>query len=235
VPIPVRPVVHYMMGGVHTDAQGATPLAGLYAAGECASVSINGANRLGSNSLTECLVFGARAGRAAAQYASEQPAPTDNPIDLLTRDEVRRIEEVYLRADDGTERIAAIREDMQATMDRGVGVFRTEEGLHTVCDELRVLRERYAQIKLDDRSRVFNTELFAALELGFLLDLAEAIAWAALDRRESRGSHARRDFPERDDERFLAHSMAHYAQGAPPRIDYLPVTITRWQPQARTY
>jgi succinate dehydrogenase flavoprotein subunit len=124
---------------------------------------------------------------------------------------------------------------MQATMDRGVGVFRTEEGLHTVCDELRVLRERYAQIKLDDRSRVFNTELFAALELGFLLDLAEAIAWAALDRRESRGSHARRDFPERDDERFLAHSMAQYAQGDPPRIDYLPVTITRWQPQARTY
>jgi fumarate reductase flavoprotein subunit len=234
-PIPVRPVVHYMMGGIHTDLDGATPLPGLYAAGECACVSINGANRLGSNSLTECLVFGARAGRAAAQFALASAAPPSNPVELLATDEARRIETSYLQREEGTERIGRIRDELQAAMDRGVGVFRTAESLQSVCDELRALRARCGRIKLDDRSRVFNTELFGALELEFMLDLAEAIAWSALRREESRGSHARRDFPERDDERFLAHSMAHYQPDGPPRIDYLPVTITRWQPQARTY
>jgi fumarate reductase flavoprotein subunit len=234
-PIPVRPVVHYMMGGIDTDLDGATSLCGLYAAGECACVSINGANRLGSNSLTECLVFGARAGHAAAEHAREQAAVTSNPVAQLTRDEARRVETAYLARDDGSERIAAVRDSLQAAMDRGVGVFRTGESLRMTCDELRTLRERYERIKLDDRSHVFNTELYSALELGFLLDVAEAIAWSALERRESRGSHARRDFPERDDERYLAHSLARFRPGEPPAIDYLPVRLTRWQPQARTY
>ncbi len=234
-PIPVRPVVHYMMGGVHTDLDGATPLQGLYAAGECACVSINGANRLGSNSLPECLVFGARAGAAAARYALEREAPGANPVEQLVADEVRRITSTWLERQEGTERIAAVREDLQAAMDRGAGVFRTSEGLRTVCDELAVLRERYAQVRLDDHSRIFNTELFAALELGFLLDIAEAVAWSALERKESRGSHARRDFPDRNDERYLAHSLAYYQPGRPPRIEYQPVRITRWPPQARAY
>jgi fumarate reductase flavoprotein subunit len=234
-PIPVRPVVHYMMGGVHTDALGATPLKGLYAAGECANVGLNGANRLGSNSLTECLVFGARAGWAAAQYALERAAPSGNPLAHLAADEARRVEAAFLERQDGSERLASVRAAMQAALERGVGVFRTGEGLRAVCDELKLVRERFGRLRLDDRSRIFNTELFSALELDFMLDVAEAVAWSALAREESRGSHARRDCPERDDDRYLAHTMAYLAPGQPPRIEYLPVRLTRWQPQARTY
>jgi fumarate reductase flavoprotein subunit len=241
-PIPVRPVVHYMMGGVHTDIDGATPLAGLYAAGECANVGLNGANRLGSNSLTECLVFGARAGRAAARHALDQGSPPANPLQQLAAAEARRVETTYLEhqdgkegAEGGAERVAHVREAMQAAMERGAGVFRTGDGLRTLCDELAQLRERAGRVQLDDRSRVFNTELAAALELDFLLDVAEAVAWSARAREESRGSQARRDFPERDDARFLAHTMAHRRPGGPPRIEYQPVRITRWAPQARTY
>ncbi|HEX2515264.1 MAG TPA: FAD-binding protein [Chloroflexota bacterium] len=240
--IPVRPVVHYMMGGVHTDADGATPLAGLYAAGECANVGLNGANRLGSNSLPECLVFGARAGSAAARYALEQPTPAENPVQQLAAAEAQRVEQTYLQAPDGRagsaaggERVATIREALQETMERGAGVFRTGDGLRTAVGELGALRERLGQLRLDDRSRRFNTELFSALELEFMVDVAEAVAASALAREESRGSHARRDFPERDDDRFLAHTMAYRQPGGPPRLEYLPVRITRWEPQARTY
>ncbi|MGH2352301.1 MAG: FAD-binding protein [Chloroflexota bacterium] len=249
-PIPVRPVVHYMMGGVHTDIHGATPLAGLYAAGECANVGLNGANRLGSNSLPECLVFGARAGRAAAQYALEQAPPPDNPLQQLAADEARRVEQQYLQrqdgpdeppsgadqaGQDGTRRVATMHEALQAAMERGVSVFRTGDSLRAVCDELEELREQARLVRLDDRSRVFNTELQSALELEFLFDVAEAVVWSALAREESRGSHARRDFPDRNDERYLAHTMAYRDPSRQPRIDYLPVRITRWQPQARTY
>ncbi len=240
--IPVRPVVHYMMGGVHTDADGATPLAGLYAAGECANVGLNGANRLGSNSLPECLVFGARAGSAAARYALEQPNPAENPVQQLAAAEAQRVEQAYLQAPDGSsgsaaggERVATIREALQETMERGAGVFRTGDGLRTAVGELSALRERLGQLRLDDRSRRFNTELFSALELEFMVDVAEAVAASALAREESRGSHARRDFPERDDDRFLAHTMAYRQPGGEPRLEYLPVRITRWEPQARTY
>ena len=240
--IPVRPVVHYMMGGVHTDADGATPLAGLYAAGECANVGLNGANRLGSNSLPECLVFGARAGSAAARYALEQPTPAENPVQQLAAAEAQRVEQTYLQAPDGSsgsaaggERVATIREALQETMERGAGVFRTGDGLRTAVGELSALRERLGQLRLDDRSRRFNTELFSALELEFMVDVAEAVAASALAREESRGSHARRDFPERDDDRFLAHTMAYRQPGGEPRLEYLPVRITRWEPQARTY
>jgi fumarate reductase flavoprotein subunit len=234
-PIPVRPVVHYMMGGIATDIEGATSLQGLYAAGECANVGLNGANRLGSNSLSECLVFGAAAGQAAARHAQEQAAPSSNPVAQLLEKETRRVEEAYLRPEKEGERIADIREAMQLAMDRGVGVYRTGDGLRTVCAELQELRERAKRVRLDDHSHVFNTELTSALELDFMLELAEAIAWAALAREESRGAHSRRDFTERDDQRFLAHSLAHYQPGQPPRLDYRPVRITRWQPQARTY
>ena len=233
-PIPVRPVVHYMMGGVHTDVDGKTNIPGLYAAGECANDGLNGANRLGSNSLTECLVFGHFAGKAAAEYAREASAVTANPIASLAADEERRIEETYLRGRPGGERIATLRDTLQRAMEDGVGVYRTAEGLQRARDTVAELRERYKHVHLDDYSRVFNTELFAALELGFMLDVAEAICHSALAREESRGAHARRDFPRRNDERFLAHSMAYKTDGA-PRIDYLPVRITRWQPEERKY
>lgn len=233
-PIPVRPVVHYYMGGVHTDIDGRSSIPGLYAAGECANEGLNGANRLGSNSLSECLVFGRRAGEAAAQFALTTSAVPANPTSALAAEEVRRIAETYLRPQNGGERMAGIRDALQHTMESGCGVYRTGEGLRKTCNEVAALRERYKNVRLDDHGRVFNTELFAALELGFMLDVAEATSYAALTREESRGAHARRDFPQRDDAKYLAHSRAFRTDG-PPRIDFLPVRITRWQPQERTY
>ncbi|HEY8286982.1 MAG TPA: FAD-binding protein [Chloroflexota bacterium] len=233
-PIPVRPVVHYYMGGVHTEADCATAIPGLYAAGECANEGMNGANRLGSNSLTECLVFGHRAGDAAALYALEAAAVPANPVSGLAADEERRITETYLSRREDGERLAAIRDALQHTMESGCGVYRTSESLRRTCEEVETLRERFKNVRLDDRSRVFNTELFNALELGFMIDVAETTSQAALNREESRGAHARRDFPARDDARYLAHSLAYKTDG-PPRIEYLPARITRWQPQERTY
>jgi len=232
-PIPVRPVVHYMMGGISTDITGKTSLNGLYAAGEAACVSINGANRLGSNSLTELLVFGARAGRAAARHALERPALPSNPLAQLASDERRRLDQRFLRAD-GREKIADIREGMQKAMESGCGIYRDRATMDATCQTLRKLRERFAHISLADKDAVFNTELIAALELECTLDVAEAVARSALAREESRGSHTRTDFPKRDDARFLKHSLAYRTPDG-PRIEYLPVTITRWPPEERKY
>jgi len=232
--IPVRPVVHYMMGGVHTDMNGATPLAGLYAAGEAACVSINGANRLGSNSLTECLVFGARAGRAAAEYASTAKDPTP-AIAAQAKDEQRRLEQDFLRKTGGHERLATLRVQMQKTMEASAGIYRAGDALAQAASELRSLQERLCTVSLDDRSRTFNTERIAALEFSFMLDVAEAITASALRREESRGAHQRTDFPARDDQRFLAHSLAHRGADGSCRIEYTPVTITRWPPAERVY
>jgi fumarate reductase flavoprotein subunit len=195
---------------------------------------MNGANRLGSNSLTECLVFGHRAGDAAALYALEAAAVPANPVAGLAADEERRITETYLSRREDGERLAAIRDALQHTMESGCGVYRTSESLRRTCEEVETLRERFKNVRLDDQSRVFNTELFNALELGFMIDVAETTSQAALNREESRGAHARRDFPARDDARYLAHSLAYKTDG-PPRIEYLPARITRWQPQERTY
>ncbi len=233
-PIPVRPVVHYMMGGIDTDTTGKTSLEGLYAAGETACVSINGANRLGSNSLTECLVFGTRAGCAAAEYAQSQSPLSPNPLESLASDEQRRLDRQFLRKEGGKERIATLREAMQKTMEEGAGIYRNEEEMQKSCEILSHLRERFGEITVEDRGDVFNTNLIAALELDFMLDVAEAVAHSALNRKESRGSHTRTDFPKRDDEKFLKHSLASRTpQG--PRIQYSPVTITRWQPEERKY
>jgi fumarate reductase flavoprotein subunit len=232
--IPVRPVVHYMMGGVHTDINGATPLPGLYAAGEVACVSINGANRLGSNSLPELLVFGARAGKAAAQYATAQGEASPGVL-LQAEDERHRLEKDFLRKTDGRERIAALREEMQKTMEESAGIYRTGAALARAVDTLRRLQERFGQVALQDHSRTFNTELPAALELGFMLDTAEAMVACALRREESRGAHQRTDFPARDDSRFLAHSLVSRNTDGSCRVDYLPVTITRWPPAERVY
>ena len=233
--IPVRPVQHYMMGGVHTDTSGATPLKGLYAAGEAACVSLNGANRLGSNSLGELLVFGARAGRAAAEYASQTAMPSANPVLALGADEERRIESEYLRKTGGSEKISALREAMQHTMEAGAGIYRTRVSLAEAADKIAEMQERYRTISMEDHSLAFNTQLIAALELGFLLDVAETILQCALQREESRGAHQRIDFPERDDTKFLAHSMVSRGGNGRPEVSYLPVTITRWPPGKRVY
>ena len=232
--IPVRPVVHYMMGGVHTDINGATPLPGLYAAGEAACVSINGSNRLGSNSLTECLVFGARAGKAAASFAAQQPTP-DSSLMAQAHDEQQRLERQFLRKTGGKERIATLRTEMQSIMEASAGIYRTESTLKDAVGKLAQLQERFTCVSLDDRSYAFNTELPAALELSYMLDLSETIVRSALGRRESRGSHQRTDHPQRDDMQFLAHSLAYRGEDDVPRIEYLPVTITRWLPGKRVY
>ena len=232
--IPVRPVVHYMMGGVHTDLNGATPLAGLYAAGEVACVSINGANRLGSNSLPELLVFGARAGRAAAEFASVQKGPS-NSVLAQAADEHRRIEEQLLSNSGNRERVATLREEMQKTMEAGAGIYRNGSSLAAAAEGLRKLQERFNNVSLDDHSRTFNTELIAALELSFMLDVAEAIVRSALQRAESRGAHQRTDFPKRDDKNYLAHSLAKRGDDGAMRVEYVPVTITRWPPGERIY
>ena len=234
-PIPVRPVVHYMMGGIHTDIEAATPLPGLYAAGECACVSINGANRLGSNSLTELLVFGARAGSAAATFAQEQPACDTQALEAQARDEQTRIQQQFIGKTGGTERIASLRAEMTATMEAGAGIYRTQASLQETCNKVSELKERFANITLDDRSLTFNTDLTAALELECMLDVAEAVAYSAVARTESRGSHQRTDHPQRDDDNFLAHSMAYRSDDGPPRIDYRDVVITRWPPAERKY
>jgi fumarate reductase flavoprotein subunit len=223
-----------MMGGVSTDIQGATPLAGLYAAGEVACVSINGANRLGSNSLPELLVFGARAGRAAAAFASSQAEPSDAVL-AQARDEKRRLEEDFLGKSSGKERISTIREEMQKAIEAGAGIYRTESSLVEAANKLRRLQERSAHLALDDHSRTFNTELTAALELGFMLDVAESIVQCASQRTESRGAHQRTDFPQRDDQRFLAHSLVSRNPDGSGRVEYLPVKITRWPPGERVY
>lgn len=233
--IPVRPVVHYMMGGVHTDLNGATPLKGLYAAGEVACVSINGANRLGSNSLPELLVFGARAGRAAAAFAVEHQAPDRRRALAQALDEEMRLQQQFLQKSGGRERISTLREEMQVTMEHGAGIYRTGDSLTRASGKLNELRERFGCIALDDSSHIFNTELVSALELSFMLDVAESITHSALRRTESRGAHQRTDFPARNDETFLAHSLAYRQNEGPPRMEYLPVTITRWPPGERVY
>jgi fumarate reductase flavoprotein subunit len=233
--IPVRPVVHYMMGGVHTDIHAATPIKGLFAAGEAACVSINGANRLGSNSLTELLVFGARAGRNAAVFASEQQEGNTAQIIAQAMDEKRRVEHEYLNKTGGRERIPAIREEMQKAMEAGAGIYRTHDSLAEAGVSINHLKERFRDIAINDHSRTFNTELTAALELSYMLDVAEAIIQCALNRHESRGSHQRTDYPQRDDQKFLAHSLVYRNDDGTTRVEYLPVTITRWPPGERVY
>jgi len=232
--IPVRPVLHYAMGGVHTNKDGATPIEGLFAAGEVACVSINGANRLGSNSLPELLVFGVRAGHAAAVFASDQKEPSSH-IMAQANDERRRLEEQYLRKTGGTERIATIRKEMQATMEEGAGIYRNGEALQTSTDKIRELQDRFRHILIEDDSRTFNTELTSALELAYMLEVAAAIVQCGLNRTESRGAHQRTDYPSRDDDNFLAHSLIYRNEDGTSRIEYLPVTITRWPPSERVY
>jgi len=234
-PVPVRPVVHYMMGGIHTDKRAATPLPGLFAAGECACVSINGANRLGSNSLTELLVFGRRAALSAAEYLqSGARAASESALAAGASAAQGRVRELMQRTG-GKETVAGLRKEMMHTMEQNAGIYRTNEGLVEACAKLADLRQRYRAIELHDKTNVYNTDLLQALELGSMLDCAEAVAQSALARKESRGAHQRLDFVERDDRSFLRHSLAYFDSVSSPRIEYLDVVITKSQPGVRDY
>ena len=233
-PVPVRPVVHYMMGGIDTDIKAATRVPGLFAAGECACVSINGANRLGSNSLTELLVFGRRTALSAMEYlGSGARAPAPAALAALAEAAQARIRELMQRS--GGETLAGLRKEMMQTMEANAGIYRTGEGLAEACAKLAELRRRYRNIELHDKTNVYNTDLLQALELGSMLDCAEAVTQSALARKESRGAHQRLDFADRDDKNFLRHSLASYHPSEPARIGYREVVITKSQPGVRDY
>jgi succinate dehydrogenase / fumarate reductase flavoprotein subunit len=243
-PVPVMPTAHYAMGGIPTNVKAEvlsdndTIVPGLYAAGECACVSVHGSNRLGTNSLLDINVFGKRAGNNAVEYAktaSFVPLPED-PAKFV-RDLVEQ-----LRDSDGTERIAPLRKELQDEMDRNAQVFRTDESLEKVTKTIHGLRERYRNVSIHDKGRRFNTDLLEAIELGFLLDLAEVVVFSARNRKESRGGHMRDDYPKRDDDTYLKHTMA-YLTGDPHSADaadhitlgWKPVVITNYQPMERKY
>ena len=233
--IPVLPAVHYTMGGILADGRTASPLPGLYSAGECSSVGIHGANRLGSNSLTELLVFGKLAGLEAARFALEQPEPATATLHKLAEAAVQRAT-ASVGQGRGTERLASLRKAMAQTMEDGCGIYRTAQAMQATCDTLADLKARARHLIVEDRSKAWNTEFLLALELQYQLDVAEAMAHSALHRRESRGSHQRLDgFGERDDVGFLKHSLATWQPDGPPQIGYGPVKITRSPPAARAY
>jgi fumarate reductase flavoprotein subunit len=234
-PIPVRPVVHYMMGGIHTDVRAATPMPGLFAAGECACVSINGANRLGSNSLTELLVFGRRAALSVLEYVRSLPPTASDTALAAPAAQSQVFVRALFEAAKGSETIAGLRDEMMDALEAHAGIYRTAQGLQAACATLAALRARHAGIALHDTSNVYNTELLQALELKSMLECAEAVACSALARKESRGAHQRLDFEARDDENFLRHSLAHYRQDDTPAIDYRDVVITKSRPGVRVY
>ncbi|WP_108652225.1 fumarate reductase (quinol) flavoprotein subunit [Dongshaea marina] len=232
-PIPVRPTVHYTMGGIETDGKCATRIRGLYAVGECASVGMHGANRLGSNSLAELAVFGKVAGEQAALFADEQGDSQAN-LEQQAKQQLTRYTELLER--DGTEDPAKIRHELGETMEQGVGIYRTEELMQQTIDKLQELKSRYQKVHVKDRSCVFNTDWLYTIELGHLLDVADSMAHSAIARKESRGSHQRLDgYEERDDNNYLKHTLAFYQEEAAPVLDYSSVTITKSQPAKRAY
>ncbi len=233
-PVPIRPVVHYMMGGISTNTKAATELPGLFAAGECACVSLNGANRLGSNSLTELLVFGKAAALSAIAHIKSVGPANMAVLQAQADASQARIRELFLRID-GNESMSGLRKEMMDTMEKNCGLYRTEEGLQEAVAKIVELRQRYHKVVLHDKSNVFNTDLFQVLELGSMLDCASALTVGALARKESRGAHQRLDYVERDDQNYLRHSMAYYQGQDTARIAYLDVVITKSPPGVRDY
>ena len=235
-PVPVFPTAHYAMGGIPTNIKAevlrdnTTVVPGLYAAGECACVSVHGANRLGTNSLLDINVFGKRAGTYAVEYSKTAdfvPVPEnaiDGVIALLN----------HVRESKGTEKVATLRKELQDSMDKNAQVYRTADSLQESLNKIAELRARYEHISIQDQGQRFNTDLLEAVELGFLLDLAEVLAYTALERKESRGGHFREDYPNRDDEKFMLHSMA-YKNGDKIKLGWKPVTVTNYQPMERKY
>jgi fumarate reductase flavoprotein subunit len=234
-PVPVRPVIHFMMGGIDSNLNGETPMPGLFAIGETACSGLHGANRLGSNSLTDLLVSGKRSADRAASYAREAGRYGDEAaVKQQAEAVVTGIRELLQRSG-GTESIAGIRREMKSALEDGAGIYRDEEGALTACEKIADLRERYKSIEVHDKSNVFNTDLQQALELRNMLDVAETVAEGSLHRRESRGAHQRLDYTERDDVNFLKHSLAYRQADGRPRIEWLDVTITKSKPGVRDY
>jgi succinate dehydrogenase / fumarate reductase flavoprotein subunit len=242
-PVPVFPTAHYAMGGIPTNVKtevlsdNDTVVRGLFAAGECACVSVHGANRLGTNSLLDINVFGKRAGKYAVEYAREAdfvPVP-ENAIS-----EVEQLLAIARNAT-GTEKVAVLRKELQDTMDKNAQVYRTEESLNEALDKIAELRTRYQNIQVQDRGKRFNTDLLEAIELGFLFDLSEVLVMTARERRESRGGHFREDYETRNDEQFMVHSMAYKLDKTPAkpgediRVDWKPVTVTNYPAMERKY
>ena len=231
-PIPIRPVAHYSMGGIEADIDGRTKAENVWAAGEVACHSMHGANRLGCNSTAECLVWGAITGRGIAEYLGPGVKLEAAP-ESRAREEEKRIFDGLLQQT-GTENPAHIRRELRALMDRHAGVYRTGESMEEGLDKIAELRRRFRNIAIADKSRIYNSNLIRTLETENMLELAEALLFAGLARQESRGAHARTDFPTRDDEKFLSHSMV-YSTGGTPRLGYKPVAITTWKPVERKY
>jgi succinate dehydrogenase / fumarate reductase flavoprotein subunit len=230
-PIRIRPGMHYIMGGVKTDVLGQTPVAGLYAAGEVACVSVHGGNRLGANSLLDTLIFGRRAGEHAARRAGGMAMPEPGSAQL--DQDAKTIESIIAR-ERGGRRISEIKDELGRTMNEHVAVFRDADGLATALDVVRRLKEEVQRAYIDDRGTVFNQDVLGAIEAGYMIDCAEAIVLAAIERKESRGAQFRTDFPERNDDEWLKHITVS-RDGDEPELAYSPVTMTQWQPEARTY
>ena len=230
-PIPIRPAAHYSMGGIEANIKTETPVSGLYAAGECACLNVHGANRLGTNSTSDCLVFGAVAGEEAARRALSSTFRELSHEKFLA--EERRVFDEILGSEGG-ERVSVIRDEMRRIMSEKVWVFRRGDELNSALKGVRKLKERFKNVRVEDKSKTFNTGLVAALQLGFTLDLAEVTIASALARTEFRGAHSRLDYPKRDDENWLKHTLAYYTREG-PRLEYIPVTITKWPPAARAY
>jgi succinate dehydrogenase / fumarate reductase flavoprotein subunit len=229
-PIHIRPGCHYIMGGVKSDVHGATSIPGLYAAGEVACVSVHGGNRLGANSLLDTLIFGRRAGEHAAERGRSLTMPRPGRAGL--HDQEREIAAIMRRS--GGRRVSEIRDELGTMMNEKVAVFRDEAGLTEAHQIVRRLKEEALDAEIDDRGTVFNQDVLSAIELGYMLDVAECIVVAAIERKESRGAQFRTDFPDHDDE-WIKHINVSQNGGDVPEISYSPVTITRWQPEERKY
>jgi succinate dehydrogenase / fumarate reductase flavoprotein subunit len=232
-PITIRPGQHYIMGGVKTDVDGQTSIPGLYAAGEVACVSVHGGNRLGANSLLDTLIFGARSGAHAAHRSRGIAMPDAGRAQL--RDDVRLIESIIARPREGGRRISEIKDELGTVMNRHVAVFRDEAGLREAHEVVRRLKEEERTSYIDDRGTVFNQDVLGAIELGYMLDCAEASVVAAIERKESRGAQFRTDYPARNDDEWLKHIDLNRNGDGTPEISYSPVTITKWKPEERKY
>jgi len=230
-PIPIRPAAHYSMGGIHANIKTETTVSGFYATGECACLNVHGANRLGTNSTSDCLVFGFVAGEEAAKYALSNSF-REIPREKILAEERRVFDEIL--GSEGDEKVPVIRDELRGIMSGKVWVFRKGDELESGLKELRRLKERFKNIRVEDKDKQFNTGLVAALQLDFTLDLSEATIAGALARTESRGAHTRLDCPKRDDGNWLKHTIAYYTKEG-PRLEYIPVTITKWPPVARAY
>jgi len=231
-PIPIRPAAHYCMGGIHTNIEGATPVKGIWAAGEAACVSLHGANRLGSNSTAECLVWGKITGDKAAKYAMAQKSLPPAPQKKVQDEEKRVFEQVG--HGDGSEDVYVIRNELQKTMDNNVGVYRTGPQMEEALKKIKELKQRIKRVKVKDDSRIYNTNLINVIETTNLIELAEIIVVGGLARTESRGAHSRRDYPNRDDVNWGKHTLARYTPDG-PKLDSSPVTMTMWKPVERKY